>query len=361
MVTTANRPGLTGLQKFLLVRTDRMGDVILSMPVATAIKRAVPHAHISLLCRCSTAIIGERNPDVDAIVLSDTAPGEECSFFTVRRELRSGKFDCAVMLHPTFKLALLIKSAGIPLRVGTGFRFYSMLFNKRHYEHRKVSEKHESEYNIHLLRPLGISSSKPVMQFEVNERDEHDAQDLLKEIGLGPEDRYVVIHPGSGGSAMDWPLQNYAEVARMIARNLGLPVVISWGPNERHLADHIRQYGGSRVFVLPRVNPLTVFAAFVRSASLLLAPSTGVLHLAHTVGTPVLGLYPPVKHEAPRRWGPYGKEETMLVPDEKSCPYCKGGPCRKLRCMELITPETVFNAAKKIISENPEEKKHSVS
>lgn len=360
-VNTADRSDLSGLQKFLLVRTDRLGDVILSMPVATAIKRAVPDAHISLLCRSSTAIIGERNPDVDAIILNDIASGEKRSFFAVGRELRSGKFDCAVLLHPTFKLALLIKSIGIPVRVGTGYRFYSTLFNKPHYEHRKVSENHESEYNIHLLRPLGISGSKPVFQFNVNEQDEHKAQVLLKETGLGLEDRFVVIHPGSGGSAMDWPLQNYTEVGSLIARNLGLPVVISWGPNERHLADHIRRHGDARISVLPRVNPLSVLAAFVRSASLLLSPSTGILHLAHTVGTPVLGLYPPVKHEAPRRWGPYGREDTMLVPDEKSCPYCSGGPCRKLRCMELITPETVFHAAEKIISENQEKKKQSAS
>jgi len=70
-------------------------------------------------------------------------------------------------------------------------------------------------------------------------------------------------------------------------------------------------------------------------------------------------LYPPVRHESPQRWGAYGREEDMLVPDMKACQECNGGPCRKKQCMELITPDMVCRAAIELIHENSGKKKHS--
>lgn len=342
----------TKLRRFLIVRTDRIGDVILSMPVAFAIKQAVPEAHVTLLCRRLTAVIGERNPAVDSVLTLDTDNGRRRTFFELAHIVRTGNFDCAIVVHPTFYLAFLLAWVKIPVRVGTGYRFYSFLFNRRHYEHRKESVKHEVDYNLGLLKPLDFSIPPPVFQFEITAEDRKLASAALRETGISPDEPYCVVHPGSGGSAMDWSPDFYAAVSNLFVRELHVKVVISWGPGEKILAEKVKQITEKNVHLLKNDLSLPVLAAVLSDAEFLLAPSTGILHLANMVGTPVIGLYSPIKHESPVRWGPYGHQEMTLVPNIDDSPTRKGKKYRHLNCMELITPEMVLSSAEKIIKRN---------
>ena len=345
--------------RFLIIRTDRIGDVILTTPVATAIKRSVAGSHVTLMCRQETAIIGERNPDVDDIITIDE-DGRSRSFFELVKILKSGNYGCAIIVHPTFSLAVLTAAARIPLRVGTGYRFYSRFFTNRRYEHRQESVKHEAEYNLGLLEELNISKSNPEFKFHFTDSDKMAADNTLKELGLHKDDRYCMVHPGSGGSAMDWPLRFYAVASDLISSEFDIPVLISWGTAEKNLAKELVMQSRKNVIALPGVLSLPALAAMLCKAEFLLAPSTGILHLGHIVGTEVIGLYPPTPHESPVRWGPFGKEDKMLVPDKDKCPDCEGKNCRKLSCLELITPDQVLNAARKIFNEIDAKKKLSI-
>ena len=337
----------TKLRRFLVVRTDRIGDVILSLPVAFAIKQAVPEAHVTLLCRRLTAVIGERSPAIDAVFTADTDDGKARTFFELAHMIRARNFDCAIVLHPTFYLAFLLAWVKIPVRIGTGYRFYSFLFNRRHYEHRKESIKHEVDYNLGLLKTLNFPITPPVFQFEITDEDGQQALTALRETGYPVDKPYCVVHPGSGGSAMDWHLDSYAAASDLFVRELHLHVILTYGTEEKKLAENVKQKTEKNVYLLQDVQPLPVLAALLRNAEFLLAPSTGVLHLANMVATPVIGLYPPIRHESPVRWGPYGHQEMTLVPNIDDCTKCK-----KFNCMELITPEMVLSSARKIIKRN---------
>lgn len=345
--------------RFLIIRTDRIGDVILTTPVATAIKQSVAGSHVTLMCRQETAIIGERNPDIDDIVTIDE-DGRSRSFFELVKILKSGNYNCAIIVHPTFWLAVLTAAARIPVRVGTGYRFYSRFFTNRRYEHRQESVKHEVEYNLGLLEELNLSKSKPEFKFQCTDSDKEAADKTLKELGLHKDDQYCIVHPGSGGSAMDWPLKFYAVASDLISSEFDIPVIISWGNAEKNLAKELVMLSRKNVIALPGVLSLPELAVLLKKAEFLLAPSTGILHLGHIVGTEVIGLYPPIPHESPVRWGPFGKEDNMLVPDKDKCPDCEGVICRKLSCLELITPEQVLNAAKRIFNKIEESKKLTI-
>ncbi|MFC1553564.1 glycosyltransferase family 9 protein [candidate division KSB1 bacterium] len=345
----------TNFKKILIVRTDRIGDVILTMPVAAALKKAMPEAHICFLCRQLTAVIGERNPDIDSVLTIDDKNGNMLPKKQLTETIRSGDFDCAVVTHPSFYLARLLRSSGIPLRIGTGYRFYSFLFNARHKEHRKESIKHEAEYNLGLLEPLDIPFEKPEFRFDLTENDIKKANETLNSLNIGKDDNFCVIHPGSGGSAMDWPRENFKELAQKLTEDQNRKVIITWGEGESGLADFISD-GSNDILKLPEVLPLPVLAAVLKRAKLLVAPSTGVLHLANIMGAKVIGLYPPVRHESPVRWGPSGQIENTFVPDINDCPDCRGGKCRKIKCMDLITPDMVFDKAESILRhKNPGE------
>jgi len=343
------RIDMSKILRFLLVRTDRIGDVALAMPVASAIKADRPDAHVALLARSYTRIIGERNPDIDEVITIDNEDGSLRNFSELVRCIRQKQFECAVVIHPTFYCALLPACARIKVRIGTAYRFYSSLFNYRHREHRKISEKHEVEYNLGLLKPLKISCSDPQFKFELNNNDKELAENALREAGIESGSRFCVINPGCSGSSYNWQLESYGETASLFVEELKLPVIVTWGPGEEAIADGVVHHSSGKVLKLPEVLPLPAQAALMQKADFVLAPSTGILHLANAIGAEVIGLYPPIPSLSPRRWGPYGKLENTIVPESNSNLFSI--KIRKLGqdCMKLITPAMVLLAAQKVL------------
>src|SRR5512143_1441155 len=146
------------IDRILVVRTDRIGDVILTLPMAHVLKKQYPSSHVAMLIREYTAELVRLHTSVDALICDDAA-GRPLALRHLVTELRKGKFDVVFHTHPRFRLALATWLAGIPLRVGTGYRWYAFLFNRRVYEHRKDAHRHELEYNLNLLREVGCTFS----------------------------------------------------------------------------------------------------------------------------------------------------------------------------------------------------------
>ncbi|MFC1477305.1 glycosyltransferase family 9 protein [candidate division KSB1 bacterium] len=333
------------LHRFLLVRTDRIGDVILSTPVAAALKTAFPHAHITLLARDLTRVIGERNRWIDRVITLEGDPDGGQNFFDLVSILRKESFDCAVVLHPTLRLAALLYFAGIPYRIGTAYRLYSFLFNVRHREHRKISTRHEVEYNLGLLEPLNVSVSEPQFHFDINDEDNKTAEEILGRLPADVRTQFCVVHPGSGGSAADWPTESFASACELFSRELHIPSIVTWGPGEQSHAEKIAETSGGAAVMLPDILPLPALAALLKRAVFVLAPSTGILHLANVAGSPVIGLYPSVPHMSPRRWGPFGQLENALVPETGDAVGKGSGSA----ALDTISPEKVFDTARRIV------------
>ncbi len=343
--------GPNNIRRILLVRTDRIGDVLLSMPVAAAIKAARPDIHIAFLLRNLTTCIGEHNPSVDNILTIDNEDGTKKSFFSLIKEIRKEKYDCAVLLHPEFNLAFKMLVSGIPIRVGTAYRIYSFLMNYRHREHRKVSLKHEAEYNLGLLNTLEIPYGKPEFVFEINKEEAAKAQHALASCGIQTGKPFCVIHPGSGGSAMDWPPGHYAKAARNFGEKLELPVIVTWGAGEEETADRVVKESRGKAVALQEILPIPSLASLLKRSLFVLAPSTGVLHLADTVGTKVIGLFPPVTHMSTKRWGPYRNIKYCLTPEMERKQRTDASSRNETSGLEFITPDAVLGKAREILAE----------
>ena len=211
------------VKNILVVRTDRIGDVILTLPMLSVLHRNFPSARIAIMVRPYTKELVERHPAVsDVLLLKDNA---ERSFFRMVRQLREKKFDIAILPYPRFTLALMFFLAGIPVRVGTGYRWYSFFFNRKIYEHRKIAQKHEAEYNLNLLTALGIDiGGKPDFTFSCSPESTEKVNAILSSDGLR-EHQFAILHAGSGGSARDWPLEIFARLGDALQTEFNLPIV----------------------------------------------------------------------------------------------------------------------------------------
>ncbi|MEX0602233.1 MAG: glycosyltransferase family 9 protein [Bacteroidota bacterium] len=343
-------------KNILVVRTDRIGDVVLSLPMIPALTRSFPEAGVYFLLREYTRDLAGNIPGLRGILLYDTEKKKK-AFLKMLGELRAWEFDTVIVTYPTFRLAVLMFLSRIPVRVGSGYRWYSVLFNRRVYEHRRTAEKHEAEYNFSLLQTIGcVDHSSPMPELVIPPAAEREAEIVLKEIGMNGSDRFVVLHPGSGGSARDWDPRNFAALGTTL-RKEGIKVLVTGSAEEEGLVNEVNAAAGGVLTPLAGRLSLLGLAVVLRRADVFVGNSTGPLHVAAAVGTPVVGMYPPIRECSPRRWGPLTDKRVIFEPSAFDCPRCRGGACQGNECMALIRVDDVARAVKGLMQNHRKQKR----
>lgn len=337
----------------LLVRTDRLGDMLLTLPMVPALKRVYPACRVTVLASAANAAAARHHPGVDQVEIDPLeAKGSGLrGVWRLAAQIRRLGSDAAVVVHPTPRLALAVYLAGVPIRVGTAYRAYSFLFNRRVREHRsRPPWKHEALYNVNLLQPLGVTPAdvSPV-QWQVGADEAAQVDRLLQDAGLAAA-RFVVMHPGNAGSALNWSPAQYGELGRRLAPD-GVRVVITGSESEAGLTARVTAAVGSGAVDLGGRLTLPQLAALLRRCALYVGSSTGPTHLAAAVGTPVVALYSPLRSNAPVRWAPIGEQVTVLQPAvELVCARCLGPRCPYYHCMEKhLYVDDVVCAARQVL------------
>ena len=342
------------VERILVVRTDRLGDVVLTLPVLSSLRRCFPGARLSVLLRQYTGAIVTGNPFVDEIIWYDR-DGTLLPFRSILATLKAKRFDAAVLVRPDPRAALLLALAGIPVRIGTGYRYYSPLMTHRIFEHRSEATHHELEYNLHLLGPLGCDVrdeiAAPRFGVVVAEQTRASAEEMLRSLGVR-SDRRIVVHPGSGGSAADWPVESFAALARQLQESGAGTILVTGSRPEAAKAETIAGGCAGAVNLAGRLS-VPQLAAVIESSRLFIGNSTGPLHVAVAVGTPVLGFYPSVPVMGRKRWGPYSPKSAVLSPDPARCLRPSAHRKNECSCMETIGVQDAVRAAEDLLARYP--------
>ena len=187
------------LKRIGLLRNDALGDTLLTLPAATAMKRHDRTVEVELICDAAFKDLMSSHPDLDGVVPDTGAPAGRFA-----RQLRERDYDAILVLRPTPRNAWAAFRARIPVRAGTAYRFYGLLFNVRWYGHRKTNERHEAEYNLDLLeRLLGQDMGRPQFYLPPPPGAKEDARALLEGAGITGDRPLAALHPGS--TTPSWP------------------------------------------------------------------------------------------------------------------------------------------------------------
>jgi heptosyltransferase III len=336
---------LSEQRRILVIRTDRLGDVILTLPMVAVLREWYPDALLAMMLNRYTGEIVRGNRFLDEIIWDDVAGGKESSS-QLLETIRARKFNTVFVVHPTPRLAWLVARAGIRERIGTGYRFYSVLFNRKVFEHRKDARHHELEYNLHMLRALRpeFKGDGVVPKYGISIEPEAGAEVRRRIGGLAAGQSLIVLHPGSGGSAHDWPRTHFARLAGLVGGEKRYRLAVTGGTKEGALVKEIAAAGGTELAFAGSLS-LQELAALYAMARVVVGNSTGPLHLAAAVGTRVIGLYSQITAMSPERWGPYTDRKRVFVPERPvDCSECVGGaPCS---CMASIPVDQVWQALK---------------
>jgi heptosyltransferase-3 len=326
---------------FLVSRTDAIGDVVLTLPIAGWLKQQHPGCRVVLIGRAYTAAVAAACPWVDEFLNYD----EKLASPSLA-QLRS--YEAAAIIHvfPNKRLARLARQAGIPVRIGTRNRlFHWLTCNRLVALSRRHSPLHEAQLNLQLLAPLGYRT--PLALPEVAQLVR-----LAPAVPLRPEYRQllaarrpgqlnVILHPRSRGSAREWGLAHFGQLARLL-HAAGHRVFISGTLDEGAelaVANWFREHRPYIAADLTGQLDLPEFIAFIAAADGLVAGSTGPLHLAAALGRHALGLYPPIRPMHPGRWAPLGSHAGYLVFDRPDCQDCRAQPaaCTCIKAIEAAT------------------------
>jgi lipopolysaccharide heptosyltransferase II len=341
----------TRWRKVIVFRTDRLGDLILSLPVVEMLKTSLPRAQVDLFVNPYTVPLARLQRNVSRVI-PDEYPGFR-GLMALTRFLRSQQYDLAVHLYPLPRLALATFLARVPVRTGTIYRTFSFLFNKRIRLHRRNAGMHERDLNLRLIEGIGIPMGPVTAGLTVPEGFREEIIDLLTTKGIPPSrEGLVVLHPGSGGSSLNWPAEHFGCLGERLLEK-GIQVVLTGTDGDRSVVEQVKTHMGVGATDLCGQLDLEHLAALLSVASLVVSNSTGPLHLADAMGTKVIGLYSPYLAAEPHRWGPHGQLENAFVPSGELCPRCTRDRCERYNCMSSIDPEVVLERALELLSAEP--------
>lgn len=340
-------------QNLLIVRTDRIGDVVLSLPLAELIKSHYPQCKITYLLREYTECIAQEHPFIDKILLLKEKDGKALIKSNFK-ELKKHIFDSCLIVYPTFETALITFLSGIKIRIGTGYRWYSLLFNHRVFEHRKYAEKHELEYNVNLLKVFGIerdvAPEKINFNLKVQPKSVIKIEKLLAENRLAGTKPIIVIHPGSGGSAVDLPLSSFKDLVKLLTTtSINSEIIVTGLSSEKEICEQL--IINDRVKNFAGILALSELIALINKTTIFISNSTGPIHIAAALGKTTIGFYPKILSCSAKRWGPYSNKAKVFVP-KIDCRNCTREQCMRLNCMSSIKMAEVFSEVQKMLNFN---------
>jgi ADP-heptose:LPS heptosyltransferase len=307
----------TRKKKILITRTDKLGDVILTLPMISEIRRIFPDSDISFLTKSYVKDLMNGYPSFDKLVLLEDHVG----FFAFLKFLRKEKFDIIINVFPRFKLAFLFFLAGVKCRVGTGYRWYSFMYNKKLYEHRKDAVKHESEYNIDLLKTITNRAryhSNFVFTYSVE--DKLNLESKLNKFNFSLSEKYIIVHPGSKGSAKDWSVENFKlYIKKFFEEFEQIKVVLTGIQEEEKILIDINNSVSSEfkknVILLCGNLNLKELMILIDNSKLFVSNSTGPIHIAGALNKKIIGFYPNLAPMNESRWRPLSENAIIMKPD----------------------------------------------
>jgi len=322
----------------LLIRLGAVGDVLRTLPALHLIRASYPSVRVDWLVEDLTRELLLGHPEIDEVLrfprreLRDVAhPGLLAG---VARDLRARRFDVALDFQGSFKSGLLAFLSGAPRRVGLSpghCREFSWLFTN---EWVRPREPRLNRVERNLLIAEAVGARGDTIEVILPERPEEGrvAEDMLH--ALNPRGLpVVVLSPGTSRRQMHkrWPAEHFSRLAGRLVSDGGVLALVAWGPGEEELARSIATLSGGRAVVAPSTS-LRVLASILRRAALFAGADTGPMHLAWSVGCPVLALFGPTD---PRLNAPLGDLHVVL---------------RSGRSTSDITPDEAFESARRFLA-----------
>lgn len=326
------------MAKALVVQTAFIGDVVLSMPLASALRREGFETTFVVAPRA--AEVPAFHPDVSEVVIYDKRGRDRGPWGLLRiaESLRRRKFEVALVPHRSIRSATLALLGGVPERIG-----FSSHFGFLYTASVSCGDGHKVIRNLSLLRPIGVFPPPPEPPWLFpGRKHEEVAISFLREHGLWGRP-LVAMAPGSVWPTKRWVPEGFKRVAEALVK-MGVGVVLIGGAEDRELCRWIARGLSPEPAVAAGRTSVMESAALLRLCSVLVSNDSAPVHMASAVGMSVVAIFGPTVPAF--GFGPYGPGHSVVELDLPCRPCSAHGgrrcPEGHFMCMRGITPQMVL-------------------
>ncbi|MBI4619623.1 MAG: putative lipopolysaccharide heptosyltransferase III [Desulfobacterales bacterium] len=357
-------PDLSKVKKILVINFKNIGDVILSSPVFSVLKKSIPGVLLDASVNSGTEEVLMGNPDINFIHVLSRKALEAGKISRLREEIRlvraisAKRYDMTINLTTGDRGRYLGLISRAKIRVGVDskskplpgrWKFLTIPVRLA------PSNRHYIERNLDCLRRIGIfpyGNLKSPTFFE-GEQAKFRISKLLTKAGISDNISYAVVHPTSRWLFKCWPDEKVADLINLIQGELKIPVVITSGPDSSEMA-HIKNILSKTLhdaIDFSGILNLRELGALISKARLFVGVDSAPMHISAAVNTPIIALFGPTSE---LDWGHPGQGHRILRSASHPCRPCGQDGCggsKKSECMESIEVTTVFNAVKECLAD----------
>lgn len=334
------------VRKILFIRIDRIGDLVLSLPAITAIKRRFIGCELTLLASSSNASLLYHHPDIDRIAVYDRSKTIAGRCRDLLRLRRSG-FDLSIDPFIGYEM----ESAVVSLLIGAVYRLGVPIFDKDIFFNIAAtcsgSGQHFIDQTLDVLKPLKINDANRIPKLYLNEEEISWRNIWLHGKGFGRKP-IIAIHPGANYLTQRWLPERFVELISAIKKETSVDLILFSGPSEDEVVRRILSRLGFRIQTF-KTSSLRRFIALLSACDLMVCNNSGPLHIAVALNTATVSTMGPTVKE---RWLPLGDRHRVLRYDTLPCIGCNSGVCLTgtHACMGYITVEMMMKEVQKLLS-----------
>ena len=302
------------IRNILVLRNDRFGEFLLNIPALRALRETFVKARVIVVADPYVRELAEAVPFIDEII--EWGRQEHSLFQKLRliSLLKKKNIDMAIMLNPSKEFNILTYLAGIPVRVGYD-RKWGFLLTHKIKDKKYLGEKHEIEYNLELVGIVGAKTEDKAMSLKI---EEGTIKNPTEYFHLENSDNLVALNPWTSDPVKQWPKAHFSNLAKRLAEELKLKIVIIGGKEESREGEIFDNLGSGMVNMTGRTT-LKELAALLKKCRLLVSGDSGPVHLACAVGTPAIAIFrSDIPGKCARRWGPSQKASIVIEKDNLS-------------------------------------------
>lgn len=331
---------IESIQKILLIRTDRIGNIVLSMPALHALRQRFPAARIDLLVRKKYAALLDCYPGWTSLIqIADVLDSNGIK--RIAASVKAASYDVVLVLHPSKYAYRIAWQSNARWIIGWKNKGYGYVLTHPFTDDRSVANRHQVENNLMLLSPLGISDAVPAFDVKVTERGEAEVISFYKKNTLPENEKPCIIHAGSYSPRVRWFPERYAELADRIHDAGGFPLLLG-GASDSALVQKVRDLSGCKPLTALGLS-LQGVVSLLKRATVFIGNSTGPLHIAASLGIPTFGIfgnrYGLDRYEL---WAPWGKRGITVSAAPALCEKCVPWTCKTMECLRRVSVDMVW-------------------
>jgi heptosyltransferase-2 len=329
-------------QRVLVKEVNWLGDLVMSLPALKAVRRAFPTARLSVLIKAELASFFDGAGWIDEVI--PYRVGRSLGGLADRRhvvaEIRSRRFDLAIVFPRSFESAFWTALARVPSRVGFAADGRGLMLTHKTTRPAALSRSHQVFDYLYLLRTtLGIEGDRTDIAPDVLAAHRATMRDWLRAERRGNGRLIALAVAAAYGPAKEWPVARYAALVDRLAEHHGAECVLIGAPSERPRCAMVASASTAGAAIAAGQTTIGQALALLSLCDGFAGNDSGSMHVAAALGIPTVGIFTSTN---PQRTGPLGPRAQALY-HRIECSPCLDRTCRfgHYQCLQQVTPAEV--------------------